>query len=136
MTFYEAVKIEVGFLSAHFVQVKLKSIRRLRKKSFCCVALHLSSLQRTDMYTSFLKIRAPCIMSFLLCRLNYAFYWTINPDGFVKSPISFYLFLYRTCDFNRKLIQFIGDIFKYYHKRNRTPGLNLYIRLLISEPVL
>ena len=46
---------------------------RLRKKSICCVALHLQSLQRTYKYSSFLKIRAPCICSFLLCRPIYDF---------------------------------------------------------------
>ena len=31
------------------------------------------SLRRTGKYTSFLKILAPCIWSFLLCRLIYDF---------------------------------------------------------------
>jgi len=33
------------------------------------VAPHLSSLQRTSLYASFLKIRAPCIWGFSLRRL-------------------------------------------------------------------
>jgi hypothetical protein len=31
--------------------------------------LHLQSFRRTSKYASFLKIRAPCIWIFLLCRL-------------------------------------------------------------------
>jgi hypothetical protein len=61
---------------------------RLRKKSIChstgswpwakpkgCVVLHLSSLQRSNKYASFLKICTPCTWSFLLCRLKYDFLW-------------------------------------------------------------
>ena len=35
------------------------------------------SLQRTSMYASFLKIRAPCIMNFLLCRPKSGKYYII-----------------------------------------------------------
>jgi hypothetical protein len=72
-------------------------LSRLRKKSICGVALHLSSLQRTSMYASFLKIRAPCIWSFLLCRLPWrlltksSIVSTCQADSHQYIPSSYYL---------------------------------------------
>jgi hypothetical protein len=60
--------------------------RRLRKKSICGVALHLSSLRPTSLYASFLKIRAPCIWSFLLCRLSWRLFTKSSRKDYQRTP--------------------------------------------------
>jgi len=96
--FYK-VQIDI-FPSVRRMQVIQSS--RLRKKSFCCVALHPrpvefslretaeliqqgESLQRTNKYASFLKIRAPCIMNFLLCRPDSDFFRVYQSSKFIKT---------------------------------------------------
>jgi hypothetical protein len=55
------------------MKIEQISIDGFVKSSNCCVTLHLLSLRRTDKYAAFLKIRKPCIWSFLLCRPNFDF---------------------------------------------------------------
>src|SRR4030043_2056400 len=65
--------------------ISAANVDGFEKESGCCVALHPSSLQRTLKYASLLRVRAPCLRSFLRSRPTFKAFATFHESVKVEN---------------------------------------------------